>query len=357
MGAAEVDWSMGSRAAALIDWDTAHDTGRRVGGPGPLTVAADRTRLREDLAELVPRAESLVSDFTALRVEGSRSRPWVMSRGEWIGANLGGLQRLLEPLARRLVSESAGRSGLRRKALGAQIGGLLGYVSKKVLGQYDAFLPPDDEGLIYFVGPNLVEAERRFTLPPRDFRLWVALHETTHRLQFGATPWLRGHLKARIDEYLGTVQVDTRQLLEQLRRVIEEARAGNAPKGVSGVMLLLTPEQRALFKAMQSMMSLLEGHASWVMNEVGSTTIRDLDRMRRSLKQRRRSGGMEKTLQRAIGFDQKMRQYDAGEAFVRGVVGRIGVEGLNRVWERGEHLPTLEEIGEPDRWIARVART
>jgi len=356
MGAAEVDWSMGSRAGALVDWDTARDTGRRVGGPGPQTASADRARLREDLAEIVPRAESLVSDFTALRVEGSRSRPWVMSRGEWVGANLGGLQRLLEPLARRLVTERSGRSGLRRKALGAQIGGLLGYVSKKVLGQYDAFLPPDDEGLIYFVGPNLVEAERRFALPPRDFRLWVALHETTHRLQFGSTPWLRGYLKARIDEYLGTVQVDTRQLLEQLRRVIEEARAGNGPKGVSGVMLLLTPEQRELFKAMQALMSLLEGHASWVMNEVGSTTIRDLDRMRRSLKQRRRSGGMEKTLQRAIGFDQKMRQYDAGEAFVRGVVGRVGVEGLNRVWERGEHLPTLEEIGEPDRWIARVAR-
>lgn len=356
MGAAEVDWSMGSRAAALVDWDTAHDTGRRIGGPGPQTAAADRARLREDLAELVPRAEALVSDFTSLRVDGDRSRPWVMSRGEWVGANLGGLQRLLEPLARRLVPEGSPRSSLRRKALGAQIGGLLGYVSKKVLGQYDAFLPPDDEGTIYFVGPNLVETERRFSLDPRQFRLWVSLHETTHRLQFGGTPWLRGYLRGKIDEYLGTVQIDTRVLLEQLRRAVEEARAGNAPKGLSGVMLLLTPAQRELFKEMQAMMSLLEGHASWVMNDVGATTIRDLDRMRRSLKRRRQTGGMEKTLQRAIGFDQKVRQYDAGEAFVRGVVARIGVDGLNRVWERAEHLPTLDEIGEPDRWIARVAR-
>ncbi len=356
MGAAEVDWSMGSRAAALVDWNTAQDAGRRVGGPGPQTTPADRARLREDLAELVPRAGALVSDFTALGVDGHRSRPWVMSRGEWIGANLGGLQRLLEPLARRLVPKGSARSNLRRKALGAQIGGLLGYVSKKVLGQYDAFLPPDDEGLIYFVGPNLVEAERRFGLAPKDFRLWVALHESTHRLQFGATPWLRGYLQGRIDEYLATVQIDTRQLLEQLRRAVDEARAGTAPKGLNGIMLLLTPEQRELFKRMQAMMSLLEGHASWVMNEVGATTIRDLDRMQRSLKQRRQAGGMEKTLQRAIGFDQKVRQYDAGEAFVRGVVARVGVDGLNRVWEREEHLPTLGEIAEPDRWIARVPR-
>lgn len=357
MGATEVDWSMGSRASALVDWETAHGTGRRIGGSGPQTAPADRARLREDLAELVPRAEALVTDFTALRVEGDPSRPWVMSRGEWIGANLEGLQRLLEPLARRLVPEGAPRSGLKRKALGAQLGGLLGYVSKKVLGQYDAFLPPDDEGLIYFVGPNIVEAERRFALPSRDFRLWVALHETTHRLQFGSTPWLRSYLRGRIDEYLGTVQVDARQLVEQLRRAVNEARTAGTPGGMNGIMLLLTPEQRELFKQMQATMSLLEGHASWVMNDVGATTIRDLARMRRSLKQRRQAAGMEKTLQRAIGFDQKVRQYDAGEAFVRGVVERRGVEGLNRVWERAEHLPTTVEIADPDRWIARVART
>jgi putative hydrolase len=124
---------------------------------------------------------------------------------------------------------------------------------------------------------------------------------------------------------------------------------------VSGILVFLTPEQRELFKKMQATMSLLEGHASWVMNELGKTTIHDLDRMRRTLKQRRQSGGMEKSFQRAIGFDQKVRQYDAGEAFVRGVVGRVGVEGLNRVWERPEHLPAIDEIGRPERWIARVA--
>ncbi len=355
MGAAEVDWSMGSKAAALVDWQTARDTGRRVAGSGPPTPAADRARLREDMAELVPRAESLVSEFTALHVDGYRSRPWVMSRGEWIGANLTSLQRLLEPLAGRLVRDGSSRSSFRRKTLGAQVGGLLGYVSKKVLGQYDAFLPPDDEGLIYFVGPNLVEAERRFALPPRDFRLWVALHEVTHRLQFGASPWLGDHLKGRVDEYLATVQVDARQLLEQLRRAIEEIRSSGAPKDVNGVLLLLTPEQRELFRSMQALMSLLEGHASWVMNEVGSRVIADLATLRRSLRRRRQATGMEKTFQRAIGFDQKVRQYDAGEAFVRGVVSRVGRDGLNRIWSSPGHLPTIDEIAEPDAWVARVA--
>lgn len=357
MGAAGIDWSMGSRAEALVDWRTARDAGHRVAGVGPPTTPEERTRLRQDMAGFVPRAEALVAEFTGLRVERSPSRPWVMSRDAWISANLTGLRRLLEPLARRLVPDGAQRSPIRRKALGAQIGGLLGYVSKKVLGQYDAFLPPDDEGLIYFVGPNLIEVERRFGLPPRDFRLWVALHEVTHRLQFGSTPWLRGYLQGRIDEYLATVQVDPRQLLEQLRRALEEPRSDAGRRGAAGIMLLLTPEQRELFRAMQALMALLEGHASWVMNELGRAHIRDVERLRRSLRRRRETGGVERALQRAIGFDQKVLQYDAGEAFVRSVVGALGREGLNRIWDRPEHLPLPEEIGRPERWISRVAGT
>lgn len=355
MTAAGVDWSMGSRAEALVDWRTASETGRRVAGPSPPTLPEERARLHADMAELVPRAEALVAEFVGLGVGASRSRPWVMSRGAWISANLNGLRRLLEPLARRLLPEGASRSEIRRKALGAQIGGLLGYVSKKVLGQYDAFLPPDDEDLIYFIGPNLIEAERRFALQPRDFRLWVALHEVTHRLQFGSTPWLRGYLRGRIDEYLATVQVDPRQLLEQLRRAVGEIRSGTAPRGTSGILLLLTPEQRELFRAMQALMSLLEGHASWVMNELGRAHIRDVERLRRSLRRRREAGGAERALQRAIGFDQKVLQYDAGEAFVRSVVRAVGREGLNRIWDRPEHLPSPEEIARPERWVSRVA--
>jgi len=163
-------------------------------------------------------------------------------------------------------------------------------------------------------------------VPARDFRLWVALHETTHRVQFGATPWLRTYLKRQIDTYLGRAgrHPTARGSAPQGRG---RGSDGNAPKGVNGILLLLTPEQRELFKKMQALMSLLEGHASFVMNEVGAEEIRDLDRLKRSLKQRRQAAGIERSFQRAIGFDQKISQYDAGEAFVRGVVDRVGIDG------------------------------
>ncbi|MCI0634343.1 MAG: zinc-dependent metalloprotease [Actinobacteria bacterium] len=358
MEAATIDWSMGSRASALVDWNTAADTGRRVGGGGPQTPPAFRARMREDLAEIVPLSESLISEFTGLSTAGGfRSRAWVMSRGEWVGANLNGLQRLLEPLAKRVLPEGTPRSDLRRKALGAQIGALLGYVSRKVLGQYDAFLPPDDDGLLYFVGPNLVEVERRFELQPRDFRLWVAIHEVTHRVQFGATPWLRPYLERMVARYLETVQVDSREVLAQMRRAVDAVRAGADWRGANGVLLLMNDEQRALFAQMQALMTVLEGHASFVMNAVAEGRVQDLPRMRRALQQRRRSrGGVEKVFQQAIGFETKVRQYAAGERFVRTIVREAGMDGLNRIWQDEANLPRPDEIAEPDRWVGRVAR-
>jgi coenzyme F420 biosynthesis associated uncharacterized protein len=354
MDAAKVDWSMGSYSARLADWNTAVDIGRRVSGPGVPVPSIERARLREDLAELVPHAEDLIRGFTDMGVTGFRSRPWVMARSEWIRANLNGLQRLLEPLAERILDGRPDRASYKRKALGAQAGLLMGYVARKVLGQYDVFLPPDDDGLLYFVGPNVIEVERRFSLPPRDFRLWIAIHEVTHRVQFGSATWLQGYLSGLVNEYLDSVQLDSHEMITQLRRAAEEARAGGDWRGMGGVFLLLTPEQREMFMRMQALMSLLEGHASFVMNEVARDHVTDVDRMRRALSARRRASNVERGFQKAIGFDQKIRQYDTGERFVRAIVGRAGMSTFNLVWRSAGDLPTLDEIGEPERWLTRI---
>jgi coenzyme F420 biosynthesis associated uncharacterized protein len=206
------------------------------------------------------------------------------------------------------------------------------------------------------VGPNLVEVERNYRLPPRDFRLWVSLHEVTHRVQFGAARWLRDEMQGLIEAYLDTISLEGKELTAQLRRAVEEARRGGADRhGMGPIFLLLTPEQRELFVRVQSLMSLLEGHASFVMNEVARDHVRDVDRMRRALQARRRTRGVERTFQRAIGFDQKVAQYDVGEAFVRAVIDRAGMETFNLAWTDAEHLPTLDEIRSPETWLARVA--
>lgn len=352
----QVDWSMGSQAARLADWETALRVGRMVAGTGASVPAGEREQMRRDFAEVVPQAEELISGFTGLTVRGFRSRAWVMGRTEWMRTNIAGLQRAVEPLAERMFATSHHRGDFRRKSMGAQAGALLGYAAKRVLGQYDVFLPPDDEGLLYFVGPNVAEVERRFGLEPRAFRLWIALHEVTHRVQFDAASWLGGYFRQTLDRYLGTVSLDSKDLFEQLRSAIEQARTGETQVHDLGpIGLLLTPEQREIFLTMQGAMSLLEGHASYVMNQVARDHVEHADRMRAALQDRRNPSGPRRTIQRAIGFEQKVLQYDRGERFIGTVVDEVGMAGLNLVWDRSEHLPTVDDIADPQRWINRVA--
>lgn len=349
--------SMTLAAERLVDWRLAASAGARVAGSGPLLTAIQRAKLGEDFAELVPEAESLVARFTLMEPGERRARAWAMTRNEWLGANIRAFEHVLEPFAQRVL-DFTGDTALRevrRKTLGVQIGALLGYLSHKVLGQYDLFAPPDDEGVLYFVGPNVVGVERRFGFDERDFRLWLSLHEAAHRVQFAGVPWLRGYLSSLVDAYLGSMDIDPRQLLLRLRRAVEEVRGGGAEwRGLGWLFLMMSPEQRGLFLRMQAVMSLLEGHGNFVMDAVAQGRIPDVATFKRRLQERRNKGGMEKAFQRAIGFDSKVRQYDTGERFVATVVERVGMSGFNRVWQQESNLPTLEEIGRPEDWVARV---
>lgn len=352
--------TMALPAERLIDWKVARAVGARVAGPGPPFSAVQRAKLREDFAELVPQAESLVESFTGLNPGRARSRPWVMSRADWVGANLRGFELVLEPLARKVEAQRSpgGLTGVRRAALGAQLGVLLGYLGRRVLGQYDLFLPPDDDGLLYFVGPNVASVERKFDFPERDFRLWLSLHEVAHRVQFGGVPWLRGHLSGLVDSYLSTVDLDPKHLVESLKRAVAEVRKGDpAWRGMGWVFLLMTPDQRDLFRKMQAVMTLLEGHGNFVMDAVGNRRIRGGETFRRRLAERRNRHGVERAVQKAIGLDVKIRQYDQGERFVARVVDEVGMQGFNRVWDEAANLPTLEEVRRPEAWVARVTRS
>ena len=282
----------------------------------------------------------------------TRARGWVMGRGQWIDASLRSLEGVITPLTSRLLEDSPDRKPWRSKALGAQAGALMGYVSRKVLGQYDVFLPPDDEGLLYFVGPNVLEIEQRFGFEPRDFRLWLCLHEVTHRVQFTAAPWMRGHLRSMVNEYFTTIELDPKRLVENLKRATGDLAGGGEISSL--VTAVMTPEQRVLFTRMQAMMALLEGHASFVMNDVGREQIPTIERLRAGLGARRNVGSLERTFQKAIGFDQKIAQYGTGERFVQAIVAEAGMETFNRVWTDMSALPTTEEIASPPLWLARM---
>jgi coenzyme F420 biosynthesis associated uncharacterized protein len=233
-------------------------------------------------------------------------------------------------------------------------------MSTRVLGQYDLLLTDgvdeENQDIVYFVGPNVAAIEERHGFEPAQFRLWLALHEVTHRCQFTGVPWLRDHFLDLVDSGLEPMAADPRRLAESLKRAASEIRAGRSPMEDSGMLgLVASPEQLQAVQRIQALMSLLEGHGDVTMDRAGAADVPGAERFSRVLRERRQQvRGPAKLIQRVLGLEAKLRQYAEGEDFVNAVEKVGGPELLNRVWRGPEWLPTLAEIRDPGEWVSRV---
>jgi coenzyme F420 biosynthesis associated uncharacterized protein len=279
------------------------------------------------------------------------------------------MRRLIAPLMDRFADRLARSpfAPVSRHLAATELGALLGYLSQRVLGQYDLLVPDDPPfgeprggggDAVYYVGANILALEKRFAFRPHDFRLWIAIHEVTHRVQFTGVPWMRDHFLSLVHQAFGLVDPDPRTFVRAIANAVDEVRRGHNPLDEGGlVVLFATPEQRGVLQQVQALMSLLEGHGNVVMSELGKRHVAGEERMARVLQQRRHSGGISAQVQKLLGITQKMRQYEVGEKFVRGVLQRGGPRALDVVWERPEHLPTVAELDDPAAWLQRVAAT
>lgn len=349
-----------------VDWSAAARVAARLTPPGPAAERAELVDLVAELRDAAHRAATLASRTTRLvPADGSDpadvSRVVVVDRAGWARANTQMLATMTAPLGdARAGSGRPDRRGradrppspASRAAIGAQVGGVLALLAGKVLGQFDPFTTPGD-GRLLLVAPNVLQVERALGVDPADFRLWVALHEQTHALQFAAAPWLAEHLATTTGALLGDLVADQGAATELVRAL------GAAMKGTGGGMLdLLDERQLAAFEEIGAVMALLEGHADVAMDAVGTRAVPSVRHIRARFESRRdagaRSRGPERVLRRLLGLDAKLAQYREGAAFVRAVRGRVGLGGLNAVWERRENLPTAAEIAQPRDWVRRV---
>ena len=284
----------------------------------------------------------------------------VVDREGWIKANVDGFQILLGPLLDR-VAARRGPSGLTHavgsRVTGAEVGAVLAYLAGRVLGQYELFLPPGQgTGRLTLVAPNIVATERALGVDPHDFRLWVCLHEVTHRTQFTATPWLRDYMQTQINAYIDATDIEPGAVLSRLRSAAGEVvRSVRERTEVNLIEAVQTPEQRVVLDRISAVMTLVEGHGEFVMDGVGPEVVPTVEEIRRRFDVRRRpTGPVDRTLRKLLGIDIKMKQYAEGARFVRAVVADSGIGGFNRVWESTETLPTKSEIAQPSAWIERV---
>ncbi|MGZ6792862.1 MAG: zinc-dependent metalloprotease [Mycobacteriales bacterium] len=337
----------------VVDTDLAASIAARLAPAGPRLTLVEAADVVVMLRDLTDEAEQHVRDVTGLH--GVVGPATVVDRPAWAAANAEGFEVVLAPLRETLLAKQ-GRVGatVTAKVTGVQMGTVLSWLSSKVLGQYEAFQPAGQEGRLLLVAPNIVETERRLGVDPRDFRLWVALHEVTHRTQFTAVPWLHDHVRSEVTALLEASHLDDPEALAQRLKAL-----ASRPRGGSLVELLQTPEQKAVMDRVTAFMSLLEGHAEHVMDGVGPAVVPTVRHIRDRFEQRRRERGnpLERVLRRLLGLDLKAKQYAEGSVFVREAVEALGMAGFNRVWESPATLPTRAEITAPQDWVARMQAT
>jgi coenzyme F420 biosynthesis associated uncharacterized protein len=355
-----------------IDWGVAQRIGERIAGSPPAAgVHADSV---EPLAHDFARR---VSDYSGLEPPAELPPLEAVDRSAWIAANLTSMRPLLGPLAER-VGEGAGplAAPLRTASgflLGAQIGALTGMLSQRVLGQYDlALLDASVPPRLLLLAPNLAQAARTLDVDRDELVLWVSIHEITHAVQFSAAPWMREHLGGMLKQLIAGLQVtlgvrpagppdaeqhnggsaDRRRLPDAgaLLEVFDRARRGE-------LLRLTLGEQRwALVERMQAAMSLIEGHAEHTMDAIGAEVLPSLPRLRAAMTRRRESRGLPwRVLERLLGLELKLRQYEVGRRFCDAVVREGGSQALARAWSGPEALPTTAELADPASWLARTS--
>ncbi|MEY9874030.1 coenzyme F420 biosynthesis associated uncharacterized protein [Streptacidiphilus sp. MAP12-33] len=357
----------------MIDWDLAVATATRFVRPGPEVTRDEARAVVAELREHAKEAEGHVREYTRMGAPAGGTPVLVVDRPGWIKANVAGFRTVISPLTSKLASRranvpgSAAMSAVGSKMTGVELGLVLSFLSTKVLGQYETFAPaevPADlsemgkpatpPGRLLLVAPNIVSVERELDVDPHDFRLWVCLHEETHRTQFTAVPWLRDHIEGEIQAFLAETEIDPATLFERLREAV--TGGGASPENI--VEVVQSPTQREILGRLTAVMSLLEGHADVVMDGVGPQVVPSVAEIREKFQQRRAKGAsrMDQLLRRLLGMDAKLRQYQDGAVFVNAVLDSVGMEGLNKVWTSPNTLPTKEEIHNPAAWVARMHR-
>jgi coenzyme F420 biosynthesis associated uncharacterized protein len=343
----------------MVDWGLARQIARIAAGSPP------QGPLPADLDSLAAMAEREVGAYTGLRLDGEPPPPEALDRAAWAEVNVDALSRLLGPAIDRmggqldstgpLAGPLRGAAGL---ALAAETGLVVGYLSQRVLGQFEvSLLEPEVAPRLLFVAPNLVEATRRMEVDPERFLTWVVFHEVTHVFQFGGVPWLREHLAGLLREYLATVEVQMGEGMRGLSSLPSPAKLVEAFRegGLAG--LVQTEEQRGITDRIQATMAVIEGYSEHVMDALGERHISGYEDLRTAMERRRRErSAPERILQRLLGLDLKLRQYELGHEFCDAVAAEEGIGGLNAVWSAPEALPTAAELEDPPRWIERVGR-
>lgn len=346
-----IDRALTQRIANAVE----RGSSRAQAGPG------SQATVPGDLVAICTDARLRVVTYTGLRPLAGLPEPEAITRSEWIAANVASMSALLDPVSERLAGGGLLRGPMRAAAsavVSAEAGALTGYLSQRVMGQFEfVIVDPDAPTRLLFVEPNIARAAERLEADPQELLTWIAFHEVTHAVQFTAVAWLRPHLAGLVGELVDSLElkVDPRALLkmpsvEDVRGLAAAFKDGGLVAAVGGA------EQRDLLERIQAVMGVIEGHAEHVMDVVGADALPSLADLRAALDRRRRERPpLLALLERLIGLEAKMRQYEDGKRFCDAVAQAAGPAGLHRVFDSADMLPSAAELQDPDAWLRRTS--
>jgi coenzyme F420 biosynthesis associated uncharacterized protein len=353
----------------LIDWDLATRVAIRTAGRTPSLHPGARAQLQDRYEAMLRDIEAPIARYVGNQLSLQNTAVEVMDRPSWIRANMLNFRYLLQPVE-DFYKENVERSRFgpplgfqlaARMMLSSQVGVLVGYMSRRVLGQYDIALlgeEPITGGKLYFVEPNLRQVEETLSVPPDELRRWIALHEATHAHEFELYPWVRTYLNTSLRQYLKLLIEDMRgrgDIGENTLFTIANRFVNNLRHGHNVINALMTPQQRELMSRLQALMALAEGYSNHVMNRVGKELLPNFEMIHDRVEHRQRQRSqIEQLFLKITGLSLKMEQYKLGERFVDVVVRQRGIGFANRAWESPEVLPSEAEIRDPVRWIERM---
>ncbi|BCP08503.1 hypothetical protein MINTM020_06010 [Mycobacterium paraintracellulare] len=338
-----------------VDWQFAATVGRRLARPGPPSSDYTRRQVIDELVGAAAKAEPLVRDVTGLVAGGAVPAARIVDRPEWVAA-------AAESMRVMMNGAEKPRGFLTGRVTGAQTGAVLAYVSSGILGQYDPFATDNGAraGCLLLVYPNVIAVERQLRIEPSDFRLWVCLHEVTHRVQFTANPWLPDYMSQALGLLTRDAGDDLGEVVSRLADYARNRGNQNSDANSAGILGLVravqSEPQRHALDQLLVLGTLLEGHADHVMDAVGPIAVPSVATIRRRFDERRhrKQPPLQRLLRALLGLDAKLSQYTRGKAFVDHVVGQVGMARFNAIWAGPETLPLPIEIEEPQRWIDRV---
>lgn len=319
-----------------VDWPFAARTGRALVHPGPELGPTEIAEVVAELRVAAERASGHIAEVTGLE-RPAPAQVLVVDRSSWVAACSQSAAAVLAGTGAAAEAADSQLAALRAKALGVQAAAVFAVIANRILGQFDPFVSP---ARLLLVAPNIVTVERELGVLPSDFRLWVCLHEETHRFQFGQAPWLTEHLLTLFAELLDGDELGFGW------------PATGRPESVRD--LIGSPAQQEAFDRVTAAMSLMEGYADVMMDRVGTAVVPSYPGIRRAFEARRDQTGWGAWVRRLLGLDLKRAQYRDGAGFCRQVIASADVATLNRAFDAPGLLPTIKEIHDPQQWLHRV---